>query len=98
MAPLWLFLVYSCMYAFRKPVTAAGFGGETLWGASYKVVLVISQTLGYMAGKFYGIKFIATIPHHRRAPSILGLIGVAWAALLLFAVMAPEFCLTGKYR
>ena len=90
-AALSAFMVYSCMYAFRKPYTAATFSSTLLWGASYKVLLVIAQTLGYMAGKFYGIKFIAGIAHQRRGPAILMLISTAWLALLLFAIVPAPY-------
>src|SRR5215469_4318792 len=69
-SPAWVFIlyvsltsftVYSCMYGFRKPFTAASYDGVQLWGISYKVVLVISQVLGYMISKFYGIRFVAVM-------------------------------------
>src|SRR5277367_6684714 len=60
------FVVYACMYGFRKPFTAASYDGITLFGISYKVVLVISQVLGYMLSKFYGIRFIAGMRAEKR--------------------------------
>jgi hypothetical protein len=84
------FVVYACMYGFRKPFTAASYDGITLFGISYKVVLVISQVLGYMLSKFYGIRFIAGMRAEKRVGYIILLILIAWAALLLFAfVPAP---------
>jgi MFS family permease len=59
-----------------------------LFGISYKVVLVISQVLGYMLSKFYGIRFIAGMQPSRRAAFIVRLVLVAWGSLLLFA-LAP---------
>jgi hypothetical protein len=87
-AALSAFMVYSSMYAFRKPFTAATFSDVTLWGASYKVLLVITQTFGYMGGKIYGIKFISSIQHHRRGQAILTLISIAWLSLLFFCCCA----------
>src|SRR5579863_4143087 len=78
------FIVYTCMYGFRKPFTSASFSGETLFGISYKVVLVISQVIGYMLGKFYGIRFIASLQPAKRARIIIRLIFIAWVSLLLF--------------
>ncbi len=46
------FVVYACMYGFRKPFTAASYDGIHFFGISYKVVLVIAQVLGYMLSKF----------------------------------------------
>ena len=85
------FIVYSCMYGFRKPFTAASFNGYTLFGISYKVVLVISQVLGYMLGKFYGIRFIASLDPAKRASTIIKLIVTAWIALLFFAVVPAPY-------
>jgi MFS family permease len=81
------FVVYACMYGFRKPFTAASYDGIRLWGISYKVVLVISQVLGYMLSKFYGIRFIAGMRSEKRAGYIILLILIAWASLLLFAIV-----------
>src|SRR5580698_347876 len=72
------FIVYTCMYGFRKPFTSASFNGQTLFGVSYKVVLVISQVIGYMLGKFYGIRFIGSLQPSKRAKTIIRLIFTAW--------------------
>lgn len=81
------FAVYGCMYGFRKPFTAASFEGYTLFGISYKIVLVISQVIGYMLSKFYGIRFIAMMKPEKRAINILLLIIIAWLSLLGFALV-----------
>jgi hypothetical protein len=52
------FGTYFCMYAFRKPFTAAGFQDTTVWGLDYKTVLVTAQVLGYTFSKFLGIKVV----------------------------------------
>jgi hypothetical protein len=83
------FGTYFCMYAFRKPFTAATFGDATALGLSLKTVLVTSQVAGYMASKIIGIKVIAEMPPWRRAPGIIVLIAVAEAALLLFGLVPP---------
>jgi hypothetical protein len=85
------FVVYTCMYGFRKPFTAASYDGIRLWGISYKVILVISQVLGYMLSKFYGIRFIAGMRPEKRAGYIILLILTAWASLLLFAVVPMPY-------
>jgi hypothetical protein len=85
------FIVYSCMYGFRKPFTAASFDGITLFGISYKVVLVISQVIGYMLGKFYGIRFIASVKPPGRAMLIIKLILTSWASLFLFAIVPAPY-------
>lgn len=99
-SPAWVFIiyvslssfvVYSSMYGFRKPFTAASFNGVFLFGISYKVVLVISQVLGYMLSKFYGIRFIAAMKPSKRAAFIVRLILVAWGSLLLFALVPAPY-------
>ncbi len=80
------FLTYSAMYAYRKPLTAGTFEGYLLWGIHYKVILVVSQVLGYLTAKFIGIKFISELKHRGRGLRLLALIGVAQLALLLFAL------------
>ncbi|MCA9198047.1 MAG: hypothetical protein KDA87_10930 [Planctomycetales bacterium] len=85
------FGTYFCMYAFRKPFTAATYDGIELLGIGYKTVLVISQVLGYTISKFLGIKFVSEAEPHRRSIMILMLIGIAQAALLLFAIVPPPY-------
>jgi hypothetical protein len=70
------------MYGFRKPFTAAGYGG-----AGAKAWLVTAQVMGYMVSKFIGIKVIAEMAAAGRARALLGLIGIAHAVLLVFAVV-----------
>jgi len=85
------FGTYFCMYAFRKPFTAAGFQDVVVWGVGYKTVLVTAQVLGYTLSKFLGIKVVAEAPPHRRAGLLLGLVAAAEAALLLFALTPAPF-------
>ncbi len=80
------FGTYLCMYAFRKPFTAARFEDTDLWGMGYKTVLVTAQVLGYTFSKFLGIRVVAEVPPYRRAALLLGLIATAEAALLLFGL------------
>lgn len=78
---------YFCMYAFRKPFTAGTFEGATVWGLSFKTLLVTSQVGGYMLSKFIGVKVISELQPNRRAGMILMLILMAELALLLFALV-----------
>jgi hypothetical protein len=77
---------YFCMYAFRKPFTAAGFSGTPFWGVEYKVLLVTSQVLGYTLSKFIGIRVIAEMSPERRARGIVWLVASALLALVLFGL------------
>jgi len=57
-----LFLTYAVIYAYRKPFTVGAFAKEpAILGIPFKEALVISQVLGYMLSKFYGIRFIAEL-------------------------------------
>ena len=85
------FVVYACMYGFRKPFTAASYDGIHFFGISYKVVLVIAQVLGYMLSKFYGIRFIAGMDPSKRAGFIIKLILTSWISLLLFGLVPAPY-------
>lgn len=81
------FGAYFCMYAFRKPFTAATFEGLSLWGLGFKTVLVLSQLLGYTLSKFIGIKVISEMRNEHRGIAIVGLIVVAELSLVGFAFL-----------
>ena len=86
------FSAYFAMYAFRKPLTVATFAGVDLHplGLDYKSALVIMQVIGYAVSKFFGIRIISGFGRRGRAAAIAGLIGLAWLALLAFAVAPPS--------
>ena len=79
------------MYAFRKPFTAGAFAEPVLGGVGFKTILVTAQVLGYTLSKFIGIKVVAEVAPHRRAILVLALIGIAEAALLLFAATPAPY-------
>ena len=82
------FLTYAMVYAFRKPFTVGSYSdGPEIFGLSFKDSLVISQVLGYMASKFYGIKFIAEMKKIGRGKLILLLMSVSWISLLFLAII-----------
>lgn len=81
------FLTYASVYAYRKPFTVATFDGIKFWGIDYMVLLIISQGLGYMFSKFYGIKFIAELKRVGRWKTSAILIGSAWLSLLIFGLV-----------
>ncbi len=82
------FCAYFSMYAFRKPFTAATFDTVRGWpfALDYKIALVIAQAVGYALSKLIGVKVISEIDPARRGVAILGLIGMAWLALIAFAI------------
>lgn len=86
------FLTYAMVYGFRKPFTVATYGDvEPVLGVAYKSCLVISQVLGYMMSKFYGVKFIAELKRFGRGKMILMLVGISWIALLFFAIIPAPY-------
>jgi hypothetical protein len=85
------FIIYSCMYGFRKPYTVATYNNLYFLGISYKVCLVVAQVIGYMLSKFIGIRFISTMQPIKRAYFIILFIGLAWLSLLGFAVVPAPY-------
>ena len=84
-------LTYMSMYAFRKPLSAATFEGLSYWGIDYKVIALICQVIGYTCSKFLGIKVVSEMQPGQRIRYILGLVGIAWVALLGFAVVPHPY-------
>src|ERR1700710_2751633 len=87
------FSAYFSMYAFRKPFTAASFAEVEGWhhALDFKIALVLAQLVGYAASKFIGIKVVSGIERTHRVQAILGLIGVSWLALIVFALVPAFF-------
>ncbi|MDQ8004614.1 MAG: DUF5690 family protein [Pedobacter sp.] len=86
-AAVVVFLAYTMIFGYRKTFTVATFDGLTIAGYSYKTILVISQMLGYLLAKFYGIKYISELKRTGRGKIILLLTGISWLSWLLFAVV-----------
>ncbi len=81
------FITYLSMYAFRKPFTAATFDGQSIWGIDYKILLIISQLVGYTLSKYLGIKIISELDHKSRTKTLIVLMSTALLFLLLFALV-----------
>jgi len=83
------FAAYFSMYAFRKPVAAALYVDVAGWhhALDYKTALLIAQVVGYALSKLIGVRIIAEAGRLGRGRAIVGLVGIAWLALLLFAVV-----------
>lgn len=90
-AAVVVFLAYTMIFGFRKSFTVATFDGIEVAGYSYKTLLVISQVLGYLLAKFYGIKYISELKRTGRGAVILLLTGIAWASWLFFALVPPPY-------
>jgi hypothetical protein len=85
------FAAYFCVYAFRKPFTAATFEGFSFAGTQIelKTALVVSQIIGYTLAKYAGIKVVSEASRSRRAWTLAGLVILAEVAMVLFAVVRP---------
>lgn len=90
-ASVAVFLVYTCIYSFRKTFTAATFSGQEFAGVSYKSWLVIAQVVGYALSKFIGIKVIAELKSTSRATGILLMSGLAVASWFFFAITPAPY-------
>lgn len=90
-AALVSFGTYVFVFGFRKSFTVCTFDGMTFGPIAYKTALVISQMLGYLLAKFYGIRFISGMQKVNRYKIIFLLTGIAWAAWLLFAVVPAPY-------
>lgn len=95
------FSVYFCMYAFRKPFAVGTFAGTVdlplVGELDLKILFLISQVLGYALSKFVGIKVVSEMTGERRAYALVGVIGAAWLALLLFAVLPGPWKAVGLF-
>ncbi|PVY37324.1 DUF5690 family protein [Pontibacter virosus] len=90
-AAVVVFLAYTMIFGFRKSFTVATFDGIEIAGYSYKTILVISQVLGYLLAKFYGIKYISELKRTGRGAVIVLLTGIAWLSWLFFALVPPPY-------
>ena len=80
------FITYLSMYAFRKPFTAATYDGLQLWGVDYKILLIITQLVGYTISKYIGIKLVSELTARNRVKILILLLSIAWFSLFLFAI------------
>ena len=90
-AAVIVFLAYTMIFGFRKTFTVATFDGLSFAGYSYKTLLVISQMLGYLLAKFYGIKYISELKRTGRGKIIIILTGISWLSWLLFAIVPMPY-------
>ena len=82
---------YSLVYALRKPFTAASFENAEFFDMDYKVIVTISQILGYVISKFIGIKLISELKSEERFKFIVMSVLMAEASLILFGLLSTPF-------
>ncbi len=92
------FSTYFCMYAFRKPFSAATFkdadGGVLFFlntGVELKTALVISQILGYALSKYLGIKFCSEVSPTKRAVYLISTVLFALVALIGYGLVPDDW-------
>jgi hypothetical protein len=85
------FMTYSAMYLIRKPISAMQFSDISLLGISLKVLLIISQILGYTTAKFIGVTWVSSIDKSKRIFSLLTLLTIGIFSLLAFALLPIQF-------
>ena len=85
------FGTYFCMYAFRKPFSVATFENLVFWGVDYKIILIITQVLGYAFSKFVGIKLISELKLQKRLVYLLVMIAIAQLNLIFFGWVSSPY-------
>lgn len=85
-ASLAAFITYLSMYAFRKPFTAATYDGIKLWSIDYKILLILSQLIGYTVSKYLGIKYVSELKPQQRTKALIFLMAFAMLMLFLFGL------------
>ena len=86
-ASLFIFLMYTCAYAFRKPFTVGLYEGESILGFDAKVIYVLAEIIGYACSKFIGVRILPGMKPNQRMLYAIGLMSVSEVALLGFAVL-----------
>ena len=86
-----VFITYLSMYAFRKPFTAAQYSNIMLWGVDYKILLIITQLIGYTISKYFGIKIISELTASKRTITLVILMAVSWISLLFFGLVPAPY-------
>lgn len=86
-ASFFIFLVYTLMYAYRKPFSAGIYEGESFLGIDVKILFVLAQIMGYALSKFIGIRFLSSNSLKYRRFYIIGFLSFAWISLLGFALL-----------
>ena len=96
-ASFFIFLVYTIMYAYRKPFSAGIYEGDTIWGVDAKILFILAQIFGYAISKFVGIRFLPTIDSTKRKYYIIGGLFVSWISLLGFAILPDKYKLISLF-
>lgn len=77
---------YFSMYAYRKPFTVIKYN-QKLWRIDYKILLLITQSIGYTLSKFYGVYFVSKLTRVNRGLQIFLFISFSLFSWFLFALI-----------
>ena len=80
-------VAYFLVYMLRKAFTASTFDGLELFGLDYKVVISVTQVIGYLISKLCGIKIVSELKRKHRLPAIIISVTCAEVSLILFALL-----------
>ncbi|MFV9551792.1 DUF5690 family protein [Algibacter sp. PT7-4] len=86
------FLCYTGMYAVRKSFLAGQYNNLDLgFNSDPKTILVISQVLGYMISKFFGIKMVSEMNRNTRTKWLIALVSFGLLMLFVFSILPDRF-------
>jgi MFS family permease len=80
-------IAYFLVYTLRKAFTASTYHDLELFGMDYKVVITVTQIIGYLLSKFFGIKIVSELKRNHRLPAIILSVTSAELALVLFGLI-----------
>jgi hypothetical protein len=82
-----VFLSWFSAYGLRKPWGAGLYTGEPTLGLPPKDAIALSQTVGYMLGKWMSTTWIPKLTRRQRLPLLLVMAAAAFAPLVAFAAL-----------
>lgn len=85
------FCTYACIFAVRKTFGAGIYENMSFWGVDFKVLMVISQAVGYMISKFIGIKVVSEAGSENRGKGIFIALSIAMVAWLGFGLVPAPY-------
>lgn len=89
---LCVFLCYTGMYAVRKSFLAGQYTDmKVWWDIDPKILLVISQVLGYMVSKFVGIKIVSEMHKNSRVYWLIGATSFGLLMLGMFSIVPDQY-------
>jgi hypothetical protein len=82
-----VFLSWFSAYGLRKPWGSGLYDGESTLGLPAKDAIALSQTVGYMLGKWMSTTWIPKLTRRQRLPLLLVMTTAAFVPLVAFALL-----------